>query len=652
MLAYVMVFSLASGFVSEKGRVILIASLGASGLLAALAAFAMSLSARPGSFQALALMGTFQYPNGLAGFLLLAFYPTFALFLHAEGRNAWLLGLSSALLLLALLLTRSRGGWLVFFLTLLFWAFEERDLLARRRLRMASVGLFVLALAWASAKGGLSTYAHHAATLASGTASSAQDPSFHYRRHIWAWAFKIFLDHPLLGTGPGTFPLMLGRYQEIPYLSGLYAHNHYLQLASEMGLFGLLLLLAFLGWLFWKGFTIMKGLPPFSVERSLALSLLAALSASALHAGIDFDWSYPAITLGVVVEAALLLSYGSRPPSALRPQPLSPRPPTPNLQPLTPNSQPIRVLAAVLVLSLGVLAFVRFYAEVSLRFGKWAFQEGLLGEAEAAFRKVSRFYPISYAAHYWLSLTFAEQGKPEEAIREAEAAVQLNPEDGDAYHHLGRMYWRMGRLQEAEQALAQAVRIEPSSNLRFYGDLGALLLARGQAEEALRIFRQAMEVFRPELVLSPNGRCLAPGDRYLLAGIVEKIDPRMSNSDPSLAKKLREPDLRGICREGLKAGLTSPEATILTYWKAVREGRSDLMVATLALELRQRLNAHFSPRPPAPSPQPPDLRIVELVGGETEARVVYEVTVGGRRLKLRDRLKLEGDGWRLVHPRR
>ncbi|MFN3476472.1 MAG: tetratricopeptide repeat protein, partial [Candidatus Methylomirabilales bacterium] len=419
-----------------------------------------------------------------------------------------------------------------------------------------------------------------------------------------------------------------------------YAHNHYLQMASEMGLFGLLLLLALWGQLFWKGWKITRGLPPLSVERSLAFSLLAALLASALHAGIDFDGSYPAIALGVVLEAALLLSY-SHQPSAISYQPLNARHPLPgmgnvecgmrNASIRNPHSE-IRIptrgkaLAAILVLSLGVLAFVRFYAEVSLRWGKWAFQEGFMSEAEAAFRKVSRFYPFSYAAHYWLSLTFAEQGKGKEAVREAEAALRLNPEDGDAYHHLGRIYWRMGRLEEAERALAQAVKLEPSSNLRFYVELGALLLARGQQEEARRIYQRAVEVFRPEMVLSQNGRCLAPGDRYLLADVLEKLSqPSDPPTHPSplkgedegggkLAEKLREPDQRGICREGLKAGLTSPEATILTYW----------------------------------SRQPLDLRIMELVGGETQAWVVYEVTVGGRRLRLRDRLKLEDDGWQLA----
>ncbi|MFQ5881419.1 MAG: O-antigen ligase family protein [Candidatus Methylomirabilales bacterium] len=638
LLAYFLAFALTSAFCSERSRLFFVYSLVFSGLLAATVAIAMSLLARPGSLEALALRGTFHYPNGLAGFLLLTLYPSFALLLHAEGKRAWVLGLSASIMLLALLLTRSRGGWLVFLLTFLFLAFHERRLFVRRRLRLASVGLLFLALAWASAPdAGPFTYPSHVARLASGMTSSTPDPSFDYRRHIYAWALQIFLDHPFLGTGPGTFPLMLGRYQKIPYLSGLYVHNHYLQTAAEMGLVGLFLLLALLACLFWRGAKAVRRLPPSSLERSIALSLLTALLASVLHAGIDFAWSYPAIALGVVLEAALLMSY-SRPPIS-----------DPSAQ--TPYLRPRRALATVLLLGMLLLVFARFYTEVSLRWGKWALRDGLVNEAEGAFQRASRLYPFSYAAHYWLSVIFAKQGKQEEAVREAEAALRLNPEDGDAYHHLGKTYWRVGRLEEAEQALARAIQFEPASKLRFYVDLGALLLARGRPEEARRIHQRAVEVFTPELVLSRNARCLVPGDRYLLATIVERLRQVPDSQEGRLAERLRKPDLRGICRGGLEAGFTSPEATILTHWKAVREGRSGLLVATFTRELRQRLNAKTYAVLPAWPRDARVLRIVELQAGETEAWVIYELAVGERRLRLRDRLRLEGDGWRLAQLR-
>ncbi|MFQ5657901.1 MAG: O-antigen ligase family protein [Candidatus Methylomirabilales bacterium] len=634
LLSYFLAFSLTSAVCSEKNRVLLLYSFLFSSLLAAAVGLAIYLLATPGSLEAHALRGTFHYPNGLVGFLLLSFYPSAALFLHAEGRKAWGLGLANSVLLLAVFLTRSRGGWLAFLLVLLFWVIEERALLLRKWRRIAAVGLLVVAMAWVGThEMGLARYAQHATTLASAATSTATDPSFHYRRHVYGWALQIFLDHPLLGTGPGTFPLMLGSYQDIPYISGLYAHNHYLQTGSETGLLGLLLLLAALGWLFWNGFKVVGTLSRWSVERSMALGLLAALLASAIHAGIDFDWSYPAIALGVVVEAALLLSYAP----ILKAQPSA-------------HARWISTLAVVLVVGTTLLAFSRFYAGVSVRSGKKALQEGMVSDAEEAFRTASRIYPLSYASHYWLSVVFAEQGKQEEAVREAEAAFRLNPYDGHAHHHLGKIFWRVGELDEAERALARSVELEPSSSLEFYADLGRVLLARGQRVRAQRTYQRAVEVFTPERVLSKNARCLAPADRYVLAGIFEKMD-EVSGSKAEIAQQLRRPDLRGICREGLKAGFTSPEATILTHWDAMREGKEDLLLATYTEELRQRFHSG-SPNVPSWARDAAVSRIVEMTASETEAWVIYEVTVAARRLRLRDRLKLAGDGWRLARLRR
>ena len=135
-----------------------------------------------------------------------------------------------------------------------------------------------------------------------------------------------------------------------------------------------------------------------------------------------------------------------------------------------------------------------------------------------------------------------------------------------------------------------------------------------------------------------------------MAGIIERMS-EISGSRSELAEKLREPDLRGICRRGLKAGFSSPEATILTHWNAARERRVDLLLASYAEELRQRFNSR-SVNLPGWAQEPSVSRIVGMSAGETDAWVTYEVTAGDRRLRLRDRLKLAGDGWRLVRLRK
>ena len=71
------------------------------------------------------------------------------------------------------------------------------------------------------------------------------------RGYIWKSSCKIVAEHPILGTGPGTFPAafepyIAGYMQLIPNTGVDMAHNDYLQIAACLGIPGLLLYLGFL----------------------------------------------------------------------------------------------------------------------------------------------------------------------------------------------------------------------------------------------------------------------------------------------------------------------------------------------------------------------------------------------------------------------
>lgn len=67
------------------------------------------------------------------------------------------------------------------------------------------------------------------------------------RWYLWKHAWKVFLDHPLIGVGPGNVSFHLTRYQaeeEVLYRRSLFGrpvHSLYLTLIPEMGLVGILL---------------------------------------------------------------------------------------------------------------------------------------------------------------------------------------------------------------------------------------------------------------------------------------------------------------------------------------------------------------------------------------------------------------------------
>jgi O-antigen ligase len=76
------------------------------------------------------------------------------------------------------------------------------------------------------------------------------------RSSIWTVAMRVFERHPLLGVGTGNFILVSRQYINQPgavsaqYIvhSPLVTHNSYLEALTDLGLPGLLTLLAVLGW--------------------------------------------------------------------------------------------------------------------------------------------------------------------------------------------------------------------------------------------------------------------------------------------------------------------------------------------------------------------------------------------------------------------
>ena len=124
------------------------------------------------------------------------------------------------------------------------------------------------------------------------------------RRLLWAAAWHDVEAHPVLGSGAGTFE----RFWLQNRTSGEKvrdAHSLYLETLAELGPIGLAFLVAVLA------------LPAVAAARARDRRLIApafgAYVAFLLHAGIDWDWEMPAVTLlGLFCGAAILLAARSR----------------------------------------------------------------------------------------------------------------------------------------------------------------------------------------------------------------------------------------------------------------------------------------------------------------------------------------------------
>jgi O-antigen ligase len=132
------------------------------------------------------------------------------------------------------------------------------------------------------------------------------------RFHIWKDTLSIVQDHPLTGTGLGSYATVFEIYQAhlLDTQEVTNAHNDYLELASELGLPVTFLLVGWV-WGYWwrKALTLWRSrnrLP--SEERLMGAGTLAGIAAFLIHCLVDFNWQIPACQLYFVMLLVLLSS--------------------------------------------------------------------------------------------------------------------------------------------------------------------------------------------------------------------------------------------------------------------------------------------------------------------------------------------------------
>lgn len=227
--------------------------------------------------------GPFNDRNAFAALLNLLWFPIAYLFFDTANRaTKWtLLVLGCVLLLMgvAFFATSSRGGILTWMLLLpiLLWVGYRHN----KNFKTVAVVLIISATAYF-----VSDYFLHS-NIAERSFNVVQDASSHARLQIWEASLKMALDHLLTGTGWGTFGYFYPAFR-LPIekgSAGFFAHNDYLQYASEGGLIATFILLGILGVLLFKLKALVNRTDTSSFE---SVALLLGVLALFIHAIVNF----------------------------------------------------------------------------------------------------------------------------------------------------------------------------------------------------------------------------------------------------------------------------------------------------------------------------------------------------------------------------
>jgi O-antigen ligase len=198
----------------------------------------------------------------------------------------------------AVFLSASRAGIIVVVLqfALLAFFFQVHRMRGKQLVRAAAIGLLA---------GGMISWLGVTKALERFELLAHQGVNRELRVAMDKDTWRIFQDHPLMGTGLGTLIAVYPRYES--FYNGTtvdHAHNDFLELLADTGLVGGVCGALFIGLLFRRGlanFQVAAG----GSARALVAGPLVGCAGMLLHSFVDFNLHIPSNALIFLLLASL-----------------------------------------------------------------------------------------------------------------------------------------------------------------------------------------------------------------------------------------------------------------------------------------------------------------------------------------------------------
>src|SRR5581483_7921212 len=260
----------------------------------------------------------------------------------------------------------------------------------------------------------------------------------------WRWwqeAWSLWQDAPAGGKGAATFEIARRDIRQ-GSITTTEPHNLPLQFLAETGIVGFLLFVALVGAGVAAVVGALRRVEP--AERAAAGALAIGLGAYVLHALVDIDWEFVAVTApAFFVLGAFAGLAGARKRRAVR--------------------LPRVAAAAARVVALAVLySLVAPYAASRLVDASYSeIADGRIRAALSDGRAAHGLNPLSTDALLALGDAEAARGGEAAALRRYRQAVDLEPENSSTWYALGSYEFFTGRYELALHDLDRAYGLDP-----------------------------------------------------------------------------------------------------------------------------------------------------------------------------------------------
>ena len=277
------------------------------------------------------------------------------------------------------------------------------------------------------------------ATSAGNTPGRVGSLSSNTRWEWWQESWDVFEREPVAGQGAGAFDIARRPVRRNAIIV-IEPHSVPIQLAAEMGMVGILLFLGLCVTGVLASAAAVRRLS--GAERVAATALGLTALAYLLHALVDYDWDFLALTGPVSLIVGVLFAAGRPPVRAVR--------------------RPLAAAASVLVsLGLALSLFAPWYADRKVKAAYAAVFDGDFAQARDDATGARAWNPLSAEPLFASAVVAERTGERQEALDRYVEAVELQPKNWRTWYELARYEFELGMFETALRHSTASQALDP-----------------------------------------------------------------------------------------------------------------------------------------------------------------------------------------------